>query len=112
MDYELLEKMKVEELKNYLKIRRLKVTGEKKDWQLEYLLPVEMDFKLIEPNLITGYKNKLKFDDFQISKPFKILHGQIEEDKEMVFWPILSYPEIFNFLIFCPSELGSKDLTE
>ena len=31
MDYELLEKMKVEELKNYLKIRDLKVTGTKKE---------------------------------------------------------------------------------
>ena len=30
MDNELLEKMKVEELKNYLKIRGLKVTGTKK----------------------------------------------------------------------------------
>ena len=30
MDYELLEKMKVEELKNYLKLRGLKVTGIKK----------------------------------------------------------------------------------
>ena len=29
MDYELLEKMKVEELKNYSKIRGLKVTGTK-----------------------------------------------------------------------------------
>ena len=31
MDYELLEKMKVEELKNYLKMRGLKVTGTKKE---------------------------------------------------------------------------------
>ena len=31
MDYELLEKMKVEELKNYLKTRALKVTGIKKE---------------------------------------------------------------------------------
>ena len=30
MDYELLEKMKVEESKNYLKIRGLKVTRTKK----------------------------------------------------------------------------------
>ena len=29
MDYELLEKIKVKELKNYLKIRILKVTGTK-----------------------------------------------------------------------------------
>ena len=32
MDYELLENMKVEELKNYLKIGGLKVTGTKKNW--------------------------------------------------------------------------------
>ena len=31
MDYELLEKMKVEELNNYLKIRGLKVTRTKKE---------------------------------------------------------------------------------
>ena len=32
MDYELLEKMKVEELNNYSKINGLKVTGTKKNW--------------------------------------------------------------------------------
>ena len=33
MDYELLEKMKAKELKNYLEIRGLKVTGtKKKNW--------------------------------------------------------------------------------
>ena len=31
MDYELWEKIKVEELKNYLEIRGLKVTGTKKE---------------------------------------------------------------------------------
>ena len=33
MDYELLEKMKVKELKNYLKICGLKVTGTKEEKQ-------------------------------------------------------------------------------
>ena len=32
MGYELLEKMKVKELKNYLKIRALQVTGKKNNW--------------------------------------------------------------------------------
>lgn len=27
----------------------------------------------------------------------------------MTFWPMLSYLDIFNFLMFYPSELGSKD---
>ena len=30
----------------------------------------------------------------------------------MTFWPMLSYPDIFNFLVFYPSELGSKDLSD
>ena len=34
------------------------------------------------------------------------------EDERMAFWPMLSYPDICNFLIFYPSELGSKDLSD
>ena len=30
----------------------------------------------------------------------------------MTFWPMLSYPDIFDFLMFYPSELGSKDLSD
>ena len=36
----------------------------------------------------------------------------MEEDEGMTFWPMLSYPDIFNFLVFYPSELGSKDLSD
>ena len=66
----------------------------------------------IELDLINDYKNKLKIDDFPIPDPFKIPHGWMEEDEGMTFWPMLSYPDIFNFLIFYPSELGSKDLSD
>ena len=48
MGYELLEKMKVEELKNFLKIHGLKVTKTKKNWQPDYLLPVKMEFNLLK----------------------------------------------------------------
>ena len=30
----------------------------------------------------------------------------MEEDEGMTFWPMLSYPDIFNFLMFYPSKLG------
>ena len=30
----------------------------------------------------------------------------------MAFWPVLSYPDILKFLMFYPSELGSKDLSD
>ena len=36
----------------------------------------------------------------------------MEEDEGMEFWPMLSYPDIFDFLLFYSSELGSKDLTD
>ena len=66
----------------------------------------------IESNLITEYKNKLKIDDFPISDPFKITHGSIEENEEIAISPMLSYPDIFNLWMFCPSELGNKDLSD
>ena len=36
----------------------------------------------------------------------------MEEDEVMTFWPMLSYPDIFDFLMFYPSELGIKDLND
>ena len=80
MEYELLEKMKVEEYKNYLKIRGLKVTGTKKELvdrvfaaSENGVQPVKTAVE-IEPNLITDYKNKPKINDFPIPDPFKIPH--------------------------------------
>ena len=110
--------MKVEELKNYLKIRGLKVTETKKELVVRVFAssgngvqPVKSVVE-IEPDLVTDYKNKLEIDDFPIPDPFKLPHGWMEEDEGMAFWPVLSYPDIFNFLMFFPSELGSKDLSD
>ena len=77
-DYELLEKIKVEKLKDYLKIRGLKVTGKKTvvrefDASENGIQPVKTAAE-IELILITDHKNKLKSDDFPIPDPFKILH--------------------------------------
>ena len=103
MDYELLEKIKVEVLMNYLKIRGLKVTGTKKELVARVFAaskngvqPVKTAVE-IESDLITDYENKLKIDDFPIPDPFKIAHGWMEEDEGITFWPMLSYPDIFNF---------------
>ena len=46
MDYELLKKMKIKELKYYLKMSGLKVTRAKRKLVAEYLLPVKMEFNL------------------------------------------------------------------
>ena len=58
------------------------------------------------------YKNKFKIDDLPIPDPFKVPHGWMKEDEGMAFSPMLSYPDIFDFLTFYPSELGSKGLSD
>ena len=91
MDFELLEKMKVEDLNDYLKIRGLKVTGTKKELVDRVFAAVENGVQPVkkvvetESDLITDYKNNLKIDDFPIPDPFKIPHGWMEEDEGMTF---------------------------
>ena len=36
----------------------------------------------------------------------------MNEDESMKFWSMLLYPDIFNYLMFFPSELCSKDLND
>ena len=44
--------------------------------------------------------------------PFKMLEGWKDEGIGIKYWPMLTYPDIFNYLSFYPSELGSKDLCD
>ena len=76
--------MKVKELKNYLKIRGLKVTRIKKELIVRVFAtsengvqPVKAAVEL-ESDLITDYKPKVH--DFPIPEPFKKPHGWMEED--------------------------------
>ena len=110
--------MNIEELKNYLKIRGLKVTVTKEELVARVFAasenrvqPVKKAVE-VESDLITEYKNKLKIDYFPTLDRFKIPHGWMEEDEVMAFWPMLSYPDIFNFLMLYPIELCSKDLSD
>ena len=101
MDYELLEKMKVKELKNYLEIRGLKVTGTKKELIARVFAANEngvQSVKIaieIESDLITHCKNKPKIDHFPIPDPFKIPHGWMEKDaiipRYIQFFDVLSH---------------------
>ena len=66
----------------------------------------------VEADLKTEYLAKLKIDDRNIPDLFKIPHGWMNEDEGMTFWPILLHPNIFNYLMLFPSELGSNDLND
>ena len=96
MDYEILEKIKVEDFENCLKIHDLKVTGTKKGLVYRVFAVSENGFEPInemvglESNLISDYKNRLTIYDFPIPDPFKIPHRWMEEDEGMGVWPMLS----------------------
>ena len=118
MDYDLISKVSLEELKNYLRIRGLKVNGRKNELVVRAFAASENCIKPIktavevEADLKTEYLAKLKIDDRNIPDPFKIPRGWMKEDESMKFWPMLLYPDIFKYLMFFPSESGNKDLND
>ena len=66
----------------------------------------------VEEDSKKEYEKKLGVDDRLIPDPFKIPHGWLEEDEGMAFWTMLLYPDIFNYLMFYPTQLGSTDLSD
>ena len=56
----------------------------------------------VEADLKTEYLAKLKIDDSNIPDLLKILHGWMNEDEDMKFWPMLLCPDTFNYLMFFP----------
>ena len=89
----MIEKLNMEELKNDLKIRCLKVTGRKKDLVARVFNAEENDVKSVktavevEAVLKNEHSKKLIVDNRKISDLFKIPHGWQAEEEGMVFWP-------------------------
>ena len=118
MDYDLVAKIHLNELKNYLKIRGLKTLGKKNELVARVfsamennIIPMKTAVE-VEEDLKKEYGKKLRVDDRLIPDPFKIPHGWLEEDEGMAFWPILLYRDIFNYLMFYPTQLGSTNLSD
>ena len=80
MDYN-LAKMHVNELKNYLKVCKLEISGNKNELVCffsakENVMPVKTAVE-VEEDLKTKYEKKLKVDNRLIPGPFKIPDGRI-----------------------------------
>ena len=118
MDYDLVAKIHLNELKNYLKIRGLKTSGNKKELVARVFSAMEnnvIPMKIaveVQEDLKKEYGKKLRVDGRLFPDPFKIPHGWLEEDERMAFWPMLLYRDIFNYLIFYPTQLGSTNLSD
>ena len=58
------------------------------------------------------YQKKLLINNVKCSDPFILLDGWLPEEDSIKQWPMVLYPDIFNYLMFNPSELGSNHLND
>ena len=118
MDFDMVSKMKADELKMYLRLRGLKVKGRKAELVSRVFSACENNVQPIktaeevECDLRNEYQLKLIIGDDVIPDPFQVSSGWCNEEEGLTFWPMISYGDIFNFLMFKPSELGSSDLND
>ena len=105
MDFDMLNKMKVEELKVFLRLRALKVTGKKAVLvsrafsAMENNVPIIKTAEEVETELINEYSSKLKVSGRIIPDPFKLTTGWKDEDEGIAFWPIIPTLYIIQFLM-------------
>ena len=81
----MMSKMSVREMKNYLKVHGLKVSGKKEELIARAFVAVENNVQPIktavdvEEDLALYYRNKLNADGKTIPDPMKIMHGWMDE---------------------------------
>ena len=113
----MVQRMNVDELKKFLHLRGMKVSGKKAELVARVFCAYENDVQPtksseeVERELGNEYQAKLIIDDNCIPDPFVLNSGWLNEENGIT-WPMISYPDIFNFLMFFPSELGSSELND
>jgi hypothetical protein len=118
MDYDMVNNMKVEELKCYLRLRGLKISGKKAVLVARTFSAMEnnvvpiMTAEEVENEIRQEYQKKLKLNDIDIPDPFKVETNWLSEVEGLIHWPTVLYPDIYNYLMFNPAELASADLSD
>ena len=119
MDMSTIAGMKVEELKNYLRLLGLKVSGQKEELIARVLVASENDVQIVktaeevQQEIAKEYQKKLVIGaEETIPDPTTVKEGWIDEQAGVMFWPTTLYPDIFDFLAFHPNELASSDLSD
>ena len=110
--------MKVEELKKYLRLRGLRVSGRKAELVARVFAAYENNVRPIktatevETELHDEYHRKLVIEGKSMPDPHHLDDGWLSEDDGLVHWPLVTYPDIFNYLMFNPNDLSSSDLND
>ena len=105
MDFETISKMKVNELKDFLKVRGLKVSGKKCELVSRVFIALENDAPIlktaeeIEGELLVEYKKKLIYGATTLPDPFKLLEGWKNEEDGIGMWPLVPTFYIIRFLM-------------
>ena len=117
MDFEIVQKMKVDELKMSLRLLDLKVSGKKAELVNRVFAASENNVSLkktaeeFESDLRDEYQAKLLINSDLLPDPNHLTSGWLnEEDGGIYSWPCILYADVFKFLSFHPNELGSSDL--
>lgn len=118
MDLEFISKLKVQELKDFLRLRGLKVNGKKEELVARVFVAAENDVPLVQTaeevqaEIAREYRAKLSIGVESLPDPFTLVTGWLPEDESLKMWPTTLYPDIYNFLSFHPIDLKSKDLSD
>ena len=102
MDFDMVTGMKVEELKDYLRLRGLKISGEKAVLVARvFAASAENNVKPIKSaaevqvDLRNEYQAKLLLGDHLVPDPYHLKEGWLSEENGIVLWPVVTYPEIY-----------------
>ena len=118
MDLDLIAKMKVEELKNFLRLRGLKLKGNKHELiarvfvAAENEVPVVKTAEKVQAEIAREYAAKLLGGREFFPDPNGIADGWLTETEGVKLWPMTLYADIFNFISFHPRELKSEYLSD
>ena len=115
MDFATLSTKKVNDLKDFLCLQGLTISGKKDELAARVLFAMENDFPVLKTaeEVQVEYGGKLFMNGGDmIPDPLKLDHGWLNEQEVITYWPVTLYMDIFNFLAFHPTELASNDFCD
>ena len=115
----MVEKMTVWDLKNYLRLRDLKVSGRKPELVARVfagmennVLPKKSSAEEVDDQLRADYQAKLLVDDTVIPDPNCLKSGWLGEVDGARLWPCVVSTDLFNFLQYHLNDFSNSDLND
>ncbi len=100
----MIAKIKVDELKNFLHLRGLKVSGRKDELVARVFVAAENDVPVVktaeevQAEIAKEYGSNIVVEEELLPDPFAIVDGWLPENESVKSWPTTLYP----FLTFLP----------